>query len=479
VCICIWSEEALSPRERRTSSSERHNDPAKVDAATVLTSMRHKSFSAMQAHVTSEDRTIPDMVLNTTENECELSRLIKEKETLTKTISEDVAQYRKELTKIEHKMSSVAGHRMYDIEKIAHKVGRPISMVFGEETNTGLHFPGRGDFAQRAQKLMEESIIGNWHVQHLMFRLQTFAKYPRAQGPAMVQCLSRTPQIRPCPTLSTFLRNGLHLNNSGFESVATKSLVVSGTARTNTLGKNYVHEHRSLAIETEQHFFLTHLLRWLQLKYLETVPEFKELIPKNWFSTKLEDAPVTGRLRPKNFDLKKMANMFHTAVTNLPNPNDQVKLLRQRMRMFLFFSMPSKRQGDKRRTDLQRMALENRISDQIFYKNHPDPWLERFKNPQSSETKSSRGFDWPGDIGLSSLPTVLVSLLLILHKGHIFVLDDFEPEPSSSVPQICEHLKKRLAQEHKEEAYAKLNLADIMQEMDKEVLFFLSYLLLV
>ena len=58
-----------------------------------------------------------------------------------------------------------------------------------------------------------------------------------------------------------------------------------------------------------------------------------------------------------------MSSLFHEAVTQLDDPADKVDRLRKLMRHLLFASMPEIKKKDGTRTDLQRRALENRISN--------------------------------------------------------------------------------------------------------------------
>ena len=429
------------------------------------------------------------------DHELQLASLSEEKETITRKIRDKLAQYNLQMSNIDYDISIRNARRSVQNtcvqENVPVKIACPITMLIGGQMGPGLNFCGTGSFAKKAQSMLRSSFRTNRTMSQLITDLQ------RLQSD--FETSSSTPTRNP-PTLQALLRNALKLNTKGFESVGPNSLFCAAGnagAVSNLFGSKYFKNQRYFAIESEMKFFVSHLLRWLQLNFLMTVPEFETAIQADWFATEFEGSKttVTDRKSPKYSDLKYMSTQFHTAVANLEHPKDMITLLRKQMRMFLFFSMPSKKPGVTQGIDLQKFALENRVSDQHAFNKYPDAWLASFKCHETPLSKvdtnerAPRGSAWPGDINVSTLPAVLVSLLLILYKGHIHVLDEFDPAPASSVPQILKTLQERLArvapssstppnltpfersaQEQKEQAYANLDLEAIMQEMDEQVL---------
>jgi len=400
--------------------------------------------------------------------------ILDQQNTCTQNILTLMEQYHIKMARLEHKASSIAAERMYKIQFMPKAVARPASIMFGCPRD-GVRFVGTGDYPREADKLLKKSISEKWNMQQFMSALQNCTSYSQYTASSL------TPSKNSLPTLQTLMENLLNLNRSGFEIVNSNILLPtnnSGTESTNHLGKHYMKKQKKVKIENEQRFFLKHLLRWLQFKCLMTDPDFKTIIPNHWVAPNIEECEtsVANSKKKKNPSLKQMSSLFHEAVTQLDDPADKVDRLRKLMRHLLFASMPEIKKKDGTRTDLQRRALENRISNDEYYIANPDAWLKKFQE-SGNNTPTQRGCAWPGDITASALPTVLVALLVILYRGHIFVLDDFEPNPSHTVQQIFEATQRTCNTQQQDATYENLKVEKILKDMDAKVcfLFFTQY----
>ena len=453
-------------------------------------------------------------------NECSIAKILEDKELLTRGICETQASHHIKMAKLHQELTclrqdlSRIGSKLARQENCAahvHTLNEPerfqvcVNAVVGGHGGTGLRFVGEGDFGKHAQKTTAQSVHENWTVRQLMGQLQIHALVSQATGKTLAPDSTSTAQQlcsarrRKEVDLHTLLSGALTLCDKGFKGVnnhpsllpKNSSCSCSKFVRSNFyLGKKYSD------IESEKRFLVNHLFRWLQLQCLMTDCNFQHIIPAAWLATETEDCKTfvaNGNEKQKDstngkngngITVKSMSTTFHAAVIALKNPKDMVNRLRILMRNLIYMSMPHKKQGHPvNLTDLQKCALQYSASDHKFFKDNPDLWLKEFQTQdvesklgEDVDRKPVRGTAWPGDISSVALPTVLVALLLMLYKGHILLLDNFNPNPQDSVLEIFEDIRQKLDEEQKEATYENLNLDKIMKNMDDEVCFlFVTY----